>query len=185
MNVLTIANWRKHYEVMSEEQLETEIKLKEVRRIQLREVDGTVKSDGWRIFAGHLAKLFKDELAAYTTSMKEEQIAALAKSWAIHLEKEYVLFGIDGIRAAMRAWVDTDESPYIRFPKVAYIKAACKELKGSPEHELGLRKQREAEAKIEEEHRMMMAQYKAENPERWREIEREAAKRRAAAGRAS
>lgn len=182
MNVLTVQNWPQHFAVMSEDQLQTEINLKQVRRVQLREVDGTVKPDGWRIFAGHILKLFRDEFTQYIDCGKMEQrkLEALSRIWAIQLEKEYVLYGVDGIRAAMRAYVAEDESVYYRFPKVGQIKAACTELHGSPEHELGIRQQQKEEARLEAEHQAAFDAWKVSHPEEWRRIEQEARRREAA-----
>lgn len=179
MNVLTVQNWEQHFEVMSDEQLDTEIKLKKVRKIQLREENGAVKPEGWRIFAGHLVKLFYDEFAQYIDykQLDEKMLLSYARTWAIHLETEYVLYGIDGIRAAMRSYVDEDESVYYRFPKVGQIKARCAMLHGSPEHELGIREQRRNEAEIEAEHRRALEEYKVQNPNKWREIQEEARRR--------
>lgn len=182
MNVLTVRTWPQHYACMTEDQLRTEITLKSVRHTQLRTVDGTTKADGWRIYAGHLVKLFKDEFAQYIeySKMDEQRLASLAKSWAIQLESEYVLYGIDGIRAAMRSYVANDASVYYRFPKVGQIKAACTELHGSPEHELGLREQAKREARLEAEHQATMDAYRTQHPEEWRRIQEEARKRAAA-----
>lgn len=182
MNVLTVQNWPQHYAVMSEDQLQTEINLKQVRRVQLREADGTVKPDGWRIFAGHILKLFRDEFTQYIeySKMEQRKLEALSRTWAIQLEKEYVLYGVDGIRAAMRAYVAEDESVYYRFPKVGMIKAACTELHGSPEHELGLRMQTKEEARLEAEHQAALDAWKVSHPEEWRRIEQEARRREAA-----
>lgn len=182
MNVLTVRTWPQHFAVMSEEQLQREITLKSVRRTQLREADGTVKPDGWRIYAGHLVKLFRDEFAQYIeySKMDEQRLASLAKVWAIQLEQEYILYGIDGIRAAMRSYVAEDQSVYYRFPKVGQIKAACTELHGSPEHELGLREQQREEAKIEAEHQAALDAWKVKHPEEWRRIQQEAAAKYAA-----
>jgi hypothetical protein len=164
---------------MSEEQLQTEITLKSVRHIQLRETDGTTKPDGWRIFAGHLVRLFKEEFAQYIeySKMDEERLVSLAKVWAVQLEPEYVLYGVDGIRAAMRSYVADDASVYYRFPKVGQIKAACTELKGSPEHELGLREQAKEEARLEAEHQAALDAFRVKHPEEWKRIQEEAARR--------
>ena len=182
MNMLTVSNWPHHFEVMTDEQLKAEIEYKNVRRIQLRETNGAIKKDGWRIYAGYLVKLFRDEFAQYIeySKMDEKTLEGLARSWAIGLEREYVLYGVDGIRAAMRSYVANDSSVYYRFPKVGQIKAACAELKGSPEHELGLRQQERNEARIEAEHRAAMDAYKVKHPEEWKRIQEEAAKKFAA-----
>ncbi len=179
MNVLTVQNWSQHYQMMTDEQLRTEIKLKEVRAIQLREVNGETKPDGWKMFAGHLMKLFDEELTQYIRCrrMDERELLSLARSWAIQLEREYVEYGVDGIRAAMRYFVANDETPNMRFPKVGQIKAACRELKGNPAHVLGLREQERAEARIEAEHQAAVDAFRIEHPERWKEIEKEAEQR--------
>ena len=180
-NLITVANWSQHYAVMSDDDLDREIKLKDVRRIQLREADGTIKRDGWRLFAGHIMRLFKDEFAQYIEDRKltEQMLVTLSKTWAVQLEAEYVAFGVDGIRAAMRQHVAEDESPYYRFPKVGQIKAMCRKLKGSPEHEKGLREQQRAEAKLEAEHQASFDAWKMKHPDEWRALEKKADKMRA------
>lgn len=176
MNVLTVSNWADHYSVMTDDQLQYEVDMKAVRKTQLREINGNVKPDGWRVFAGYLIKLFKDEFVQYIeySKMDERRLQSLARSWSIQLEREYVLYGVDGIRAAMRSYVAEDESVYYRFPKVGQIKAACTLLHGSPEHELGMRKQAEEEARIEAEHIAAVDAFKVQHPEEWRKIEEEA-----------
>lgn len=177
MNVLTLKTWPQHFAVMSEDQLNTEIHLKSVRKLQLRFQNGTVKPDGWRIYAGHLVRLFKEEFAQYIeySKMDEDRLASLAKVWAIQLEPEYVLYGVDGIRAAMRSYVAEDASVYYRFPKVGQIKAACTLLHGSPEHELALREQQKEEARIEAEHQAAVDAFRTQHPEEWRRIQEKAA----------
>lgn len=179
MNVLTVQTWPQHFAVMTDEQLQSEIRGKEVRRIQLRDQEGNTKPDGWRIFAGYLVKLFKDEFEQYIeySKMDERRLEALARTWAIQLEREYVLYGVDGIRAAMRSYVADDESVYYRFPKVGQIKAACTLLHGSPEHELGMRQQQREEDRLEAEHQAAFDAWKMEHPEAWRRIQEEARKR--------
>lgn len=183
MNVLTVSTWPQRFEAMTDDQLRTEIELKNVRRLQLREVNGRPKTDGWRIYAGHIAKLFNDEFSQYIeySKMDEARLASLAKIWAVQLEPEYVLYGVDGIRAAMRSYVAQDASVYYRFPKVGQIKAACAELHGSPEHELGIREQQKTEARIAAEHQAALDAYRSQHPEEWRRIQEEAAKKFAAA----
>ena len=182
MNVLTVQNWSEHYRMMTDEQLKTEKQLVDVRRIQLREENGNTKPDGWRLFAGHLVKLFNEELIQYVRCrrMDERELLALARSWAIQLEQEYITFGVDGIRAAMRYYVANDDTPQMRFPKVGQIKAACKELKGSPGRELGLREQARREAQMEAEHQALIDAFKVEHPDEWARIQEEAEKRMAA-----
>ena len=95
MNVLTVKTWPQHYACMTEDQLRTEITLKSVRRTQLREANGMTKPDGWRIYAGHLVKLFKDEFAQYimdtlhvTRNTAKAHIAHVYTKLGVHSHQE-------------------------------------------------------------------------------------------------
>lgn len=182
MNIMTVKNWPQRFEAMTDRQLRDEIALKDARRIQLRETDGTGKPDGWRVYAGYILKLFQEEFPEYvaSTKMNETELAGIAKHWAIQLEQEYILYGVDGIRAAMRSYVAGDATPYYRFPKVGQVKAECEKLHGSPEHELGLREQARQEARIEAEHQAAIDAYKLQHPDEWRRIQQEAERRKIA-----
>lgn len=182
MNVLTVSTWPQHFQAMSEEQLKREITLKGVRHTQLRETNGRPKADGWRIYAGHIVKLFQEEFSQYIeySKMDEDRLLSIAKTWAVQLEQEYIAYGVDGIRAAMRSYVAQDASVYYRFPKVGQIKAECGNLHGSPEHELGLREQQRQEAQMEARDAAAWDAWKMQHPEEWERIKEEAARREAA-----
>lgn len=177
MNEILIRSWRNGFQNMTDAELEEACDRPAARALMLRDKDGRPKREGYEKYMDMLLEIMKQELSAYITKVDEFVLQGYAKSWARKLEREYIRIGIEGIAAAVRAWVDDDESEYMRFPKAAWIADKCAELKGSPERERGLRQQRREEERIELEHQQMIEKYKAENPRRWKEIEEEAQKR--------
>lgn len=177
MNEILVRSWRNGFQNMTDAELEEACGKPEARRLMLRDKDGQPKMEGYRKYMDMILTLMRTELGAYTARTNDVILKGYAQSWARKLEKEYIRIGIEGIAAAVRAWVDDDASEYMRFPKAAWIAEKCTELKGSPEHERGLRQQQAEEARIDAEHQMAMEKYKAEHPQHWREIEEEAQKR--------
>lgn len=177
MNEILIRSWRNGFHNMTDAELQEACDRPAARALMLRDEQGRPKREGYEQYMDMLLAVMKQELAAYITKVDEYVLQGYAKSWARKLEREYIRVGIEGIAAAVRAWVDDDESEYMRFPKAAWIADKCRELKGSPERERGLREQRREEERIEAEHKAAIEKYKAENPSHWREIEAEAQKR--------
>lgn len=177
MNEMLIRSWRNGFQAMTDAELEDACGRPQARALMLRDAEGRPKREGYEQYMDMLLAVMKAELGAYTARTDENILKGYAKSWARKLEPEYIRVGIEGIAAAVRAWVDDDASEYMRFPKAAWIAEKCAQLKGSPEHERGLRQQQAEEARIDAEHQMAMEKYKAEHPQHWKEIEEEAQKR--------
>ena len=180
MNEILVRSWKNGFQNMTDAELKEACDRPEARRLMLRDKDGQPKMEGYRKYMDMILPLMRTELGAYTARTDDMILRGYAQSWARKLEKEYIRIGIEGIAAAVRAWVDDDTSEYMRFPKAAWIAEKCTELKGSPERERGLRQQRAEEERIEEEHKRAVERYKVEHPEHWKDIEREAQRRAAA-----
>lgn len=176
MNELTELGqaWRDRYSMMSDKELEYEIHRQETMQIMIN------KPDGMKIVVKDFMIMFSEMLPEFTKKMTDKELAAHALSWARKLSPEYIRVGIKGIRAALAAWIDDDKSPYRTFPKPAWIADKCAELQGSPQREKGLREQMQAELIVEREHADFMEKWKRQHPDRWAEIEQEAARREAA-----
>lgn len=174
MNEILIRSWKNGFANMTDQELEEACGRPKARALMLRDAQGRPKREGYEKYMDMLLTLMKQELGAYIGKCDEYVLQGYAKSWARKLEKEYIRIGIEGIAAAVRSWVDDDESEYMRFPKAAWIADKCAELKGSPERERGLRQQRAEEERIREEHEAAVEKYKIEHPEHWKEIEAEA-----------
>lgn len=101
---------------------------------------------------------------------------ALAKLWSNTLQEEFVRIGETGIKNAVVAWASEDESNYRMFPKVAWIKEACKGITGDPRVEKGRRVQQEAERQMELEHQREMQKFKEEHPDEWAKALKRAAR---------
>lgn len=95
---------------------------------------------------------------------------ALAKLWANGLQEEFVRLGADGLKQAVTEWAQNDSSEYRNFPKIPWIKEACSNIGGDPRVEKGRRVQALEEARIEEEHRREIEEFKKNNPEKWAEL---------------
>lgn len=177
MNEILIRSWRNGFQNMTDAELEDACDRPKARALMLRDEQGRPKREGYEQYMDMLLQIMKQELSAYIGKVDEFVLQGYAKSWARKLEREYIRIGIEGIAAAVRAWVDDDESEYLRFPKAAWIANKCAELKGSPERERGLREQKREEERIAAQHRAAVEKYKAEHPQHWREIEEEARRR--------
>lgn len=122
---------------------------------QMRECIGYLESVGYTL--GEMAD--------------ENMIAAL---WAKGLEEEIVSIGYNGVKKAVQNWAANDNSDYRSFPKIPWIKDACREIGGDPRAEKGRRVQAEAERQMELDHKREVETFKREHPDLWELIEEKA-----------
>lgn len=109
----------------------------------------------------------------YKADIDENSLATL---WANSLKDEFVMLGVIGMKQAVMMWAQRDESPYRVFPKVAWIKDACKELGGNPKAEKARREQEARERQMEEDHKKQMEHYAKTHPRDWERIQAESRK---------